>query len=711
MQNGYAKWLPDTFGCASIIPVTPHFRAESLQSSPNLQNKYPDLGHAATEFAIFERQVLVFPLLVVILACTSFLFGGHCAAWQWWMAVAVVILVPFARLEQWRAALRATGLFILILFTLRFLLPPILWDISECDDMSSCHLPMVQLLIEGWNPVEDPTAENIVNLLGLDIWGMAPLHVAFMPKTLAVFSAVTYTFVGDPYALTFPLPAFLWLGVLLTAMRLFHGFPKWALVSALVGVLPIVTWQMPVDLSIAYASCGLLLIMQDALRKGKCDWTALMTWGAYMTFVKPNGAFGFLAFFLVFAVASFRQKQMGRGQLAIRLATCLALLMVLAVVIMWNPLGTSWRTFGHPLYPIQTIDDERFPIKNLTWDFDVGNEDFKKMGKAGLFAHAYISPYATVSFYRWKLNSPSFEPDALSWAHSEYPKHSVRFGLLALFAVLILLRPGRPWAIAGLIILCLTPARYAGFTRYTPWLSSLGCLAIAFASEWVETRLEPRPANALSKAFSVTTCLLVVSWFWHHSRDVECFAAETKMVRKEIRPRFSVPQESVRSGTPFDTAASGRVDQLTYRDNQCRLLIKESGLDTVTRVFSAYEWLPSDVLDLLHRSKFESEESIKSAKPIDIAWGDRSLWENNRPEVMTLRMNLKWKWTKGWIKTPFGYCVPDDKNAEFLHEYYDEPEEKAGYPPWKTFAIRSKKASHAWFMTYPKELKRRLFNR
>ena len=45
--------------------------------------------------AIFSRQVLVFPLLVVLLACASFLFGGHCAAWQWWTTVAAVVAVPF----------------------------------------------------------------------------------------------------------------------------------------------------------------------------------------------------------------------------------------------------------------------------------------------------------------------------------------------------------------------------------------------------------------------------------------------------------------------------------------------------------------------------------------------------------------------------------------------------------------------------------------
>ena len=48
-------------------------------------------------------------------------------------------------------------------------------------------------------------------------------------KTAAVCSAVAYTFVEDPLALTFPLPALLWLGVLLSGVRAFRGFARWAL--------------------------------------------------------------------------------------------------------------------------------------------------------------------------------------------------------------------------------------------------------------------------------------------------------------------------------------------------------------------------------------------------------------------------------------------------------------------------------------------------
>ena len=325
-------------------------------------------GAWAETVAIFERQVLVFPLLVVLFACTSFLFGGRCAAWQWWTAVAAVTLVPFARRGQWRSALGAAGLFALLLFALRCLIPPFVWDDTSCADMPVYHLPMVQLLIEGWNPVADPMADGIAASLGLDLWGMAPLHVAFLPKTLAVFSAVAYTFVHDPYALTFPLPVFLWISVLLQAFRSFRGFPRLAVSAAIVGILPIVTLQMPVDLCVAFSSCGLLLTMQDALRRKKCDWLALGLWAAWMMNLKLNGVLGAFVFCAVFVAATIWKNRIEWKQWFGRFAAFGGVLVLLWALVSWNPLGTSWKYFGHPLYPFKTIDANRFPVMDLTWE-------------------------------------------------------------------------------------------------------------------------------------------------------------------------------------------------------------------------------------------------------------------------------------------------------------------------------------------------------
>ena len=55
----------------------------------------PRPARTGTALETFERQVLFFPLVVVVLACASFLFGGRCAAWQWWTAIAAVVASPF----------------------------------------------------------------------------------------------------------------------------------------------------------------------------------------------------------------------------------------------------------------------------------------------------------------------------------------------------------------------------------------------------------------------------------------------------------------------------------------------------------------------------------------------------------------------------------------------------------------------------------------
>ena len=404
--------------------------ASDFRSKKSSVNGNPTLRDSAWDaLALFERQVLVFPLLVVVLSSAAFLFGGRCAAWQWWTAVAAVVLVPFARRGRWRESLVAAGFFAILLFALRCLVPPLTWDDTLCVDMPVYHLPMIQLLVEGWNPIADPTAKNITAALGLDLWGMAPLHIAFQPKTFAVFSAVAHSFVGDPFALTFPGPFLLWLGVLLAAIRTTRGFVRLALVSGIVCILPMVDFRMFVDQGLAFASCGLLLAMQDSLRQKKCDWLALAVWGAWMMNLKLNGVLGAFVFCAFFAVATIWKNRTEWKKWIARFAAFGCVLVALWGFVSWNPLVTSWRAYGYPLYPFKTVDAERFPVKDLTWDLGNGNDDYREMGKLGLLAHAYLSPKATIAFYRWKTGRADFEPDCEWWPLTVFPSDSVRAGI------------------------------------------------------------------------------------------------------------------------------------------------------------------------------------------------------------------------------------------------------------------------------------------
>lgn len=636
-------------------------------------------GLAYVALKVFERQVLVFPLLVVVLACASFLFGGTCAAWQWWTAVAAVVLVPFARRGRWREALAAAGMFVLLLFALRCLIPPLVWDRCRCPDMPVYHLPMVQLLIEGWNPVADPTAEKITTSLGLDLWGMAPLHVAFLPKTIAVFSAVSYTFVRDPFALMFAGPFLLWFGVLLSAIRLFRGFPRLALVAALCFVLPMVISQMPVDLGLAFASCGLLLTMQHALRRGTVDWLALVVWCVWMMNIKLNGVLGAFVFCALFAVAKIWKERTRWRSWVVRFAAFGATVVVLWGLISWHPLGTSWKVYGHPLYPFKTVDAERFPIQDLTWDLEDGNDDFRAMGKLGRLVHAYISPEATLAFYRWKTGRADFKPFCEWWAWFEFPDDLIRAELWLAFAVLLLVPAGRLWGIGGLLLLVLVPDRMAGFTRYQPWLSALGCLAVVFGAEWVADRLQPRLVRGLSRAVVVGLCLAAAFWCWGRARGLECKAIEMAMSRERIRPLFWGEPASRYPNSFRAQHFAARYNYLICMENRTRLLVKELDLEKATVVESPENWRPFLKMTVdwdernWHRGGVTAPEE-NTAPPSQPPPSEEELW----------------------LQTPFGYWVPLDTNAKHIERYFDEKETDA------TTILRT------WFVTFPREVWRRL---
>lgn len=653
----------------------------------------------------FERQVLVFPLLVIVLACASFLFGGRCAAWQWWTAVAAVVSVPFTRRSQWHTALLAAGLFTLLLFALRCLIPPLVWDSMECDDMSSYHLPTAQLLIEGWNPVQDPQAENILSSLGLDRWGMSPLHVVFLPKATAVFSAVAYRFIKDPYALFFPGLAFLWLGLLLASVRLFSGFPRGALVAALVFVLPEVAWRMPVDLSVAFAAFGLLLAMQDALRRKSCDWLSLAVWAAWMMNVKHNGVIGAFVFCSLFVMVKTWNERLEWKNWIVRFAAFGTALVLFWCLISWNPLGTSWRTYGHPLYPFKTFDAERFPIRDLTWDLKVGNEDLKCMGRTARFAHAYLSPKATVFFLRWRFHQNDFNPSCIWWSRKEFPSCRARIQIWLLFAVLFLLPGGRIWGIGGLLLLFSVPTHVIGYTRYQPWLSSLGCLAVALLAEWADSRLQPRLSKALESAFMVVLCFSSVCWVFERTKDVECKAIERSTVREVIRARFMLPHPEVRRQAPFIPGFVPRTVYLTYLENRCRLMVRELGRSDQTEVVPA---IRQSRISKGSRALMDERTWLCGLNPSPDDGNNQNAVPPSDEKLPDEAKDAQY--SEEWLMTPFGYWVPANDQARHMFFYNglddSDPENDKSIGLFQ----QVREFFHIWFSIYPKDVLSRMKN-
>ena len=650
---------------------------------------------------LFERQVLVFPLLVLLLACVSFGVGGRCSSWQWWGGVLAVVGMPFARRFRWREAMISAGLFAGLLFVLKCLLPPLTWDNAGCSDMGVCHLPMIQLLAEGWNPVTDPLADNIMSILGLDFSGMAPVHVVFCNKAMAVFAAVAYQFVGDPTALTVPGVAFLWLGVALAAARVFHGFSRWVALAAAVFVLPMVVLRMPVDLEVAFASCGLLLAMHDALQKKECDWVSLAVWGAWMMNLKATGLLAAFVFIAVFIVAKCRRERTAWKHWAKRFGMLVAILAALWGIISWNPFGTSWKTFGHPLYPYKTIDAARFPICNLTSDMQ-GNEDAQAMGKWGAFAHAYLSPGGTKAFFRWRLRRDDFSPQCSWWNRGEFPTSGVRIALWTMFTILFILPQGRRWGMCGIFLLVIMPNDKIGFTRYQPWLSALGCLALAMTAEWAECKMGKRCAQWLSAAVAVGLALAGGLWGWQHARDVEYKARELASARERIRPLLWLSGRGP-SGNDKPTAVSQgvalqRYNYLTCMLNRTRLLVKQLGWDGKTAILPTtgmkqdlgFDWVERDWPDIAGVWRRTDTNTFSR-----VSWREYNVWEGMSDDSDV----------DAWMREPFGcYWVPVDESAAHVIEYYTVAESREGETGTGRLWRRTKYCAKAWGVTYPREV-------
>ena len=661
----------------------------------------PLLGVARGGARVFERQVLIFPLLVVVLASMSFLFGGRCSIWQWWTAVGVVVGGPFFHSRDWKDALCGGILFFGLLLAVKGLLPPLFWDNAMVTDMPICHLPMIQLLAEGWNPVCDPLGANIMGQLGLDYWGMAPLHVVFGNKTMAIFAAVAYGFVGDATALSIPGLAFLWLGVVLAAARVFKGFSRWIALAAVALVLPMVAFRMPVDLEVAFASCGLLLTMQDALRKKGCDWVSLAVWGAWMMNLKATGLIAAPVFLVMFTVAKCRRERGDWRSWAMRFSVLGGSLAILWCLISWNPFGTSWKTFGHPLYPYATVDASRFPVCDLTSDM-LGNDDAQAMGKIGAFAHAYLSPELTKAFFRWRLRRNDFSPQRAWWSRREFPSPQVRVALWTMFAILFIVPRGRCWGMCGLILLLMVPSDKVGFTRYQPWLSALGCLALVMVAEWAEVKMTRKQIQWLSRFLIVVLAMMAGLWGWRHARDLEYKARETSLVRERIRPLFCLWGRNTdtlwidRIDTLSNGLTSPRYHYLTSMLNRTRLLVKQMGWEGKTAILPTtglgenieFGWIDRDWPNIDRQGRRTNSESI--------SWKSFNVWDGEEGDSDV----------EAWMITPFGYWVPVDEQTEHVMAYELMGQSRKGETTPSRLWRRMKYCAKAWGMTYPHEVVR-----
>ncbi len=438
----------------------------------------------------FERQVLLFPLFVVLLTSIVFILGGHITAWLWWLPVLGTLGLPFLnRSIPTRTRIQATVYFLLLLI--------VVWVFAGLCittgwmDTLCYHLPAIRLMIEGWNPIWCGTEEAIAATMNIDPWHMRLWHVLSMSKTTWIFSAVAYQFTGTPFNLLFPLFPFLFITACAQVLRFAKPLPllaKGLLLFLLWSITPASTVSIA-DSATFLGAVGLLCTMGVYFREGRIQWTSAIVHSFWLMTAKPTGLLTCFLFWALFSLIYLWQNR-AILKLAIKhLSLTAGTLALLLIITCASPYITSWVNYGHPLYPKYTTDEVNFPVIDFTGDFDIRNEDAARMGGFGYFANAYISTTLTHAYYMWRDDLDTFAPRQQTWSQGgENGKESdspttTRYRITHVLCFLIVFLLGRkPERLLALFVLlgifAVPTTTMIGYTRYVPWVSLIQLLAI-----------------------------------------------------------------------------------------------------------------------------------------------------------------------------------------------------------------------------------------
>ncbi|MGN0856567.1 MAG: hypothetical protein ACI4QJ_04115 [Candidatus Spyradenecus sp.] len=443
----------------------------------------------------------LFPLAILLLVTSTFLLGGHCAPWQ-----AVVGLVV-AGMSLWlftRGNLKAffwsgvlVGLYLLFIWFVTGC-----FAVNDCDS-ASYHLPVVRLLMAGWNPVQASTPEALAAFSGMSLSEFWWRHVLFIVHPIEMVDAVLAFYTKAPFNLLFPCYALLapvCLGTLWCWLRTL-GWSRlirattWGLffcesVVFLIG-------SGVVDSVVFLSSTALLAAMLRYLSERKAVGELLL-FSLWMMICKQSALVTCFVFWVCFSLLLLWQSRKALLRTCLRLALWGGLLTLALGYLCFSPYLTSWKTYGHPLYPAYSIDEARFPTYDITGDFQDRNDDAKQMSHFGHFANAFLSARLTQRYYAWKLGRPNFLPQCRVWTQDNprrsgdgSPVSSLQRTLF-LFAFLVLcFSASRPLQIYGWIVftgLICFPTPYLGYTRYTPWVTTLPILAVSHLLYWLQRR-------------------------------------------------------------------------------------------------------------------------------------------------------------------------------------------------------------------------------
>ncbi len=434
-----------------------------------------------TSGLIFEKKVLLFPVLVVLLATATFLVGGTLHAWNWWVPFTAVALVGGWRRHRREQLLGSLGFLVCACAMWLFC------GVSVAPgwvDEGWYQIPAVQMLSEGWNPFRERTPEAVAALFGIDVADCRMLHIVYAAKMVWIFDAVAGFFTNDPFNPLVPILFFIVPGACCRIFRSMRGSAWWwkatavAMLFCMAPNTPYVT-----DAVVAIAAVGLLLSFEEALAGRGLDVFSLVVYSFWMMGSKTNGMVHGVLFWMLFVacVAIWRRGDFCR---CFRSGAVAAILLLVANA---TPYITSALDYGHPLYPRYTIDEKRFPSVDITQDFLTGrNEDAESMSWGGLFVNAYVSPSLARIWYMWRLDKPNFLPHSNNYAH--YPNDSdgtcpTRFGMRFAFwfsiVVMVVMRPRTFGPVAAMAVagIAAVPSQTMGYCRYIAWWQAMPLFA------------------------------------------------------------------------------------------------------------------------------------------------------------------------------------------------------------------------------------------
>ena len=429
--------------------------------------------------------LVAFPFSVVLLSMLGLVLGIPISKGHFFLAVAATLAIGcFATERDDRRREYLTFLIVLIASIVIGALP-VMYTVT---DGASCHRPGTFLLAYGWNPIYQAEHAQMMEVVrryadpGQFLF--RDPHVVWMPRGAWIYGAVLYKVIGfveiaDSINVYLLISAFLIVAGWMKRFMPFADWPRWIL-SALVISAPDVIGGLfggCCDAAVYLLMiCGILSF--DAFRRERKGMDLAM--GVICLSLAASIKFTGLAFAIlvpfVYACAMPR----------VRIAWSAAVAsVVLVFALNASPFVTSWVNHGGPFYPAHSFDKSEKLPDNMTFDFDLKNDDAQQMGYFGRFAYAWLSKDLTCLYYRVKLHQKSFNPQLMLFTDVDGFGAVYRFFfVLGLVGLLFVKDKGmRLMAVILVFSIFLQPGKYMGYGRYVeqvyafPMLVAIGLAA------------------------------------------------------------------------------------------------------------------------------------------------------------------------------------------------------------------------------------------